>query len=47
MADAAFLACFGTEEAMDVETPSQSLQKLLATKGKEKSSGKDLETEAR
>ena len=40
MADAAFLACFGTEEAMDVETPSQSLQKLLATKGKEKSSGK-------
>ena len=40
MADAAFLACFGAEEAMDTETPSQSLQKLLATKGKEKSGGK-------
>ena len=39
MGDATFLACFGSEE-MDVETPSQSLQKLLVSKGKEKSGGK-------
>lgn len=37
MADAAFLACFGPEEAMDIETPSQSLQKLLSEKGKSSS----------
>ena len=40
MADVAFLACFGLEEDMDIETPTQSLQKLLAAKGKEKSNGK-------
>ena len=40
MADVAFLACFGPEEAMDIETPTQSLQKLLAAKGKDKSNDK-------
>ena len=38
--DAAFLACFGPEADMEVDTPSQSLKKLLVAKSKEKSNSK-------
>ena len=40
MADAALRNCFGSEEDMEIETPVQSLKKLLATKQKDKSNSK-------
>lgn len=40
MTDATLLACFGPEEDMEIETPTQSLKKLLAAKSKDKPTGK-------
>ena len=40
MTNATLIACFGAEDDMEVETPVQSLKKLLATKNKEKMSSK-------
>ena len=36
MSNATLVACFGAEEDMEIESPIQSLKKLLATKNKEK-----------
>ena len=40
MTDDTFLACFGPEDSMDTDTPTQSLKKILAARSKEKPSSK-------